>query len=323
MKSEKRFWAIVALVFVAILVWQIFAGIMPALQRGVAALTPFLIAFATAYLLRHPVIWLERLLVIISKRKTHKWQHAAACAMVLILFLGLAGLLVAVIVPNVINNITDLVIRLPEYINTFTAFLSQQIEALSQWLDIDVNSYVVSVLQSAAEKAKDSAEAFAGAFQLFSAATGIVSSTISFLFDAVIYIIATFCLLYDYNKIKRSVKRLLRVFVRDNAHYNNVCAVCHESDVIIEKYGKAFYLVGIRHCKLYWLFDFRAAVCHSFGHGDRHYKPGSLYRSHRGRRTADFDCADGWRYAPGNRDGGIYYHLSADRRQYFNAAAYR
>ncbi|MEI3218632.1 MAG: hypothetical protein V8S08_02090 [Lachnoclostridium sp.] len=110
--------------------------------------------------------------------------------------------------PNVINNITDLVIRLPEYINTFTAFLSQQIEALSQWLDIDVNSYVVSVLQSAAEKAKDSAEAFAGAFQLFSAATGIVSSTISFLFDAVIYIIATFCLLYDYNKIKRSVKRL-------------------------------------------------------------------------------------------------------------------
>ena len=236
MKSEKRFWAIVALVFVAILVWQIFAGIMPALQRGVAALTPFLIAFATAYLLRHPVIWLERLLVIISKRKTHKWQHAAACAMVLILFLGLAGLLVAVIVPNVINNITDLVIRLPEYINTFTAFLSQQIEALSQWLDIDVNSYVVSVLQSAAEKAKDSAEAFAGAFQLFSAATGIVSSTISFLFDAVIYIIATFCLLYDYNKIKRSVKRLLRVFVRDNTHYNNVCAVCHESDVIIEKY---------------------------------------------------------------------------------------
>ena len=288
MKSEKRFWAIVALVFVAILVWQIFAGIMPALQRGVAALTPFLIAFATAYLLRHPVIWLERLLVIISKRKTHKWQHAAACAMVLILFLGLAGLLVAVIVPNVINNITDLVIRLPEYINTFTAFLSQQIEALSQWLDIDVNGYVVSVLQSAAEKAKDSAEAFAGAFQLFSAATGIVSSTISFLFDAVIYIIATFCLLYDYNKIKRSVKRLLRVFVRDNAHYNNVCAVCH-----------------------------------SFGHGDRHYKPGSLYRSHCGRRTADFDCADGWRYAPGNRDGGIYYHLSADRRQYFNAAAYR
>lgn len=236
MKSEKRFWAIVALVFVAILVWQIFAGIMPALQRGVAALTPFLIAFATAYLLRHPVIWLERLLVFISKRKTHKWQHAAACAMVLILFLGLAGLLVAVIVPNVINNITDLVIRLPEYINTFTAFLSQQIEALSQWLDIDVNGYVVSVLQSAAEKAKDSAEAFAGAFQLFSAATGIVSSTISFLFDAVIYIIATFCLLYDYNKIKRSVKRLLRVFVRDNAHYNNVCAVCHESDVIIEKY---------------------------------------------------------------------------------------
>ncbi|MEI3218633.1 MAG: hypothetical protein V8S08_02095 [Lachnoclostridium sp.] len=86
MKSEKRFWAIVALVFVAILVWQIFAGIMPALQKDVAALTPFLIAFATAYLLRHPVIWLERLLVIISKRKTHKWQHAAACAMVLILF---------------------------------------------------------------------------------------------------------------------------------------------------------------------------------------------------------------------------------------------
>ncbi len=236
MKSEKRFWAVVALVFVAILVWQIFAGIMPALRRGIAALTPFLIAFATAYLLRHPVMWLEKLLVLLSKKKTHKWQHPVACVTVLVLFLGLAGLLVAIIVPNVINNITDLVIRLPEYIGIFTEFLNQQIEALSEWLDIDVNSYVVSVLESAAEKAKDSAEAFAGAFQLFSAATGIVSSTMSFLFDAVVYIIATFCLLYDYNKIKHSVKRLLRVFVRNDVHYKNVCAVCHESDIIIEKY---------------------------------------------------------------------------------------
>ena len=236
MKSEKRFWAIVALVFVAILVWQIIAGIMPALQRGAAALTPFLIAFATAYLLRHPVIWLEKFLVLISKKKLHKWQHPVACIAVLILFLGLAGLLVAVIVPNVINNLTDLVVRLPEYINTFAQFVNAQIQALSEWLDIDVNGYVISVLESAAEKAKDSAEAFAGASQLFSAATGVLSSTMSSLFDAVVYIIATFCLLYDYNKIKRSVKRLLRVFVRDERRYASVCAVCRDSDVIIEKY---------------------------------------------------------------------------------------
>lgn len=236
MKSEKRFWAIVALVFVAILVWQITAGMMPALQKGVAALTPFLLAFATAYLLRHPVLWLEKLLVVLSKRKTHKWQHLTACLTVLFLFLGLAGLLVAVIVPNAINNLTDLIVRLPEYINTFAAFLNEQITALSEWLDIDVNGYVVSLLESAAEKAKDSAEAFAGASQLFSAATGVLSSTMSFLFDAVIYIIATFCLLHDYNKIKRAIRRLLRVFVRDDARYENVCAVCRESDRIIEKY---------------------------------------------------------------------------------------
>ena len=69
MKNEKRFWVTVAIVFVAILVWHFTSAIVPALAKGVKALTPFLLAFITAYLLRHPCIWVEKLLSFKQKRR--------------------------------------------------------------------------------------------------------------------------------------------------------------------------------------------------------------------------------------------------------------
>ena len=92
MKNEKRFWVTVALVFVAILVWHITSAMVPALAKGIKALTPFLLAFITAYLLRHPCIWLERLLSLTTKKQVKKWQHTVSTVVVLTLFIGLLAL---------------------------------------------------------------------------------------------------------------------------------------------------------------------------------------------------------------------------------------
>lgn len=234
-KSEKRFWTVVALVFVGILAWQITASIMPALGRAVKALTPFLFAFVTAYLLRHPVAIFDKFLAMISKRQYKRWHHTVSTIVVLVLFLGFLVIMIAILVPNVINNITDIVIALPSFIESAKSWLTEKLLDASQWLNIDVNTYAMDFIGNIGTNAIDSVHALSG-HNVLATATGALSGTMKFVVDMVMYIFSSFFLLHDYEKLKKNIRRSLKLFIHSDTAYTKTCSLLHVSDKTIEKY---------------------------------------------------------------------------------------
>ena len=210
MKNEKRFWAAIVLVFVAILVWHITSAMVPALAKGIKALTPFLLAFITAYLLRHPCIWFEKLLSFTTKKQVKKWQHTISTIVVLGLFLGLLTLTVAFLVPNVINNINDIIENLPSFIGTVMEFARKTATDLSEKLDEEMGARLMQTVSNIGAEAL--ALVSKGAGNVVATLTDVMAKTTSFLFDFVLYIVASFMLLHRYEDIKRSLKRILRLF---------------------------------------------------------------------------------------------------------------
>lgn len=234
MKNEKRFWATVALVFIAILVWHITSAMIPALAKGVKALTPFLLAFITAYLLRHPCLWLEKLLSLTTKKQVKKWQHTLSTIIVLGLFLGLLGLGIAFIIPTLINNVNDIIENLPSFIGMIIEAARNTVTDLSEKLDEETGLKLMQMISNIGAEAL--AFVSKGASNVVSTLTDVMAKTASFLFDFVLYVVATFLLLHGYEQSKTALKRIMRLFIKDKNKYNETCVLLHESDVIVEKY---------------------------------------------------------------------------------------
>ncbi len=234
MKNKKSFWGVVALVFIAIIVWHVTSAIVPSLAAGFKALTPFLLAFITAYLLRHPVLWMEKLLRLTTKKKAYKWQHTFASLFILAVFLGLAGLLVGLMIPGIISNVSDIVENVPGFVNSCVAFVRETVEDLSQKLDKDTGEKIIEAATSFGGQIISFISS--GATTVVTGLTGIISKTAGFIFDFVLYIVATFILLHDFDKIKKAMKRCLRLFVTEPEKYDEACDFLHGCDVIVEKY---------------------------------------------------------------------------------------
>ncbi len=234
MKTEKRFWLVVALVFVAILVWHITSAMVPSLAAGVKAMTPFLIAFVTAYLLRHPVIWTEKLLHLICRKKEYKWQHTIASIFVLAVFLGIITAVVASILPGLLNNINDIVQKLPSFVNEVVIFAEKTVKDLSDRLDADTSQMITETVEILGNELLKYISS--GAKIVVSTVTDIVAGTMSFIVDFALYLVATFLLLHGYDSIKRTLKNCMRIFIKESEKYDETCAFLHDCDVIVEKY---------------------------------------------------------------------------------------
>lgn len=224
------------LVIVAMLLWHLIGVALPAIGKGIRALVPFLYAFATAYLLRHPVIGLDKCFYSASRNKKHRWQHLLSTSIVILLFFGVFVGLALIIVPNVFNNLVDMIGQLPAGISRAEAMLTAWIGDLSQWLKIDVNSYAISFIDSVSDKAVAWAQSVSTSGKLFSLVGTFFSSTASFALDVMVYVVATFYLLYDFERIKHAIKRGVRLFFHEDDSYDRACRLLHVSDVTIEKY---------------------------------------------------------------------------------------
>ncbi len=233
MKKEKKIRHWILLAFVAILVWHITSAILPSLEAGFNALTPFLLAFITAYLLRHPVLWTEKLLRRTTK-KPHKWQHTLSTLLILLTFLGLVILLAGLMIPGIIGNIADVIRALPGFVSSGVGFVSELVEDLSQNLDEEMGNKIIDMATSFGQQILEYIPAKASS--LVKGLTDVVSSFASFALDFVLYTVASFILLHDFDKIKRALKRCLRLFVTENEKFDETCQFLHRCDDIVEKY---------------------------------------------------------------------------------------
>ncbi len=132
---------------------QNFTPVLEWLRMALSTISPFVFAFALAYLLNPMVKWFERRFSRLFK-KHPKRRHALSIAVTYILALIFIGVLVAMVIPQVIlsfvnlfnalpgylDNITDLALTLEQQLNlpdeTLTVFFSEDSEIITYLTDL-------------------------------------------------------------------------------------------------------------------------------------------------------------------------------------------
>lgn len=87
------------------------AAIIAALHYGQDLMVPFALAVLVSFLLSYPITWVERL----------KIGHAASVVVVMVVAFSIAGAMIWIAT----NELTDIVIRLPEYQQNIQAKLNR------------------------------------------------------------------------------------------------------------------------------------------------------------------------------------------------------
>lgn len=105
-----------------------------------ALLSPFIWAFITAYILNPLMIWIEN---------RHKnVNRAMSLAIVYVFFIGVLTMLITIVTPVIIKNITEILERLPSYIDATDTWVREKIMELSLIQNLGVNTYVLNNLES-------------------------------------------------------------------------------------------------------------------------------------------------------------------------------
>lgn len=105
-----------------------------------ALLSPFIWAFVTAYVLNPLMIWLEG--------RNKRINRAASLAIVYVFFIGVLTMLITIVTPVIIKNITEILERLPNYIDATDTWIRNKIMELSLIQNLGVNTYVLDNLDS-------------------------------------------------------------------------------------------------------------------------------------------------------------------------------
>ncbi len=96
-------------------------------------LSPFIIGFAVAYLLNTPVVFFER-----KVYKNLRWKRGLAIMTVYFLVLALLVVLIALVLPQVIDSIIALVNNMNTYLNNLNTWVTGFTEDLEiEWEGLD------------------------------------------------------------------------------------------------------------------------------------------------------------------------------------------
>jgi predicted PurR-regulated permease PerM len=113
-------------------------------------------------------------------------------------------------------------------------FARKTVTDLSEKLDEETGLKLMQMISNVGAEALTLVSKGAG--NVVATLTDVMAKTADFLFDFVLYIVASFMLLHGYDNIKTALKRLMRLLIKEPDRYNEACRVLHESDVIVEKY---------------------------------------------------------------------------------------
>lgn len=114
-----------ALLMLLLMILLNLAGIFDALGTFFAIISPFIAAFAIAYVLNRPLNFFEnKVFAFLSRKKPRpKLVRGISVAVVMLLFLVVIGGLIAIIIPQLVVSISNLITQLPQYFQEFVAWL--------------------------------------------------------------------------------------------------------------------------------------------------------------------------------------------------------
>ncbi len=169
-----------------------------------AILSPFFWAFATAYILNPLMVALEKL--------DNRITRPISLIIVYILFVGILTLAITIVTPVIVKNITEIIERLPSYIEATEKWISRQVLDYDLLEQLGINTYIFNNLDSI----------FNGAVDFLNLTlTGVVASIIgitSGVAKMLLGLVISVYLLADKEKFIRGIKKNLYAFLgRENA----------------------------------------------------------------------------------------------------------
>lgn len=105
-----------------------------------AILSPFFWAFATAYILNPLMVALEKL--------DNRITRPISLIIVYILFVGILTLAITIVTPVIVKNITEIIERLPSYIEATEKWISRQVLDYDLLEQLGINTYIFNNLDS-------------------------------------------------------------------------------------------------------------------------------------------------------------------------------
>ncbi len=124
---NKQWWSTLLLIFAAILLYKLvgdMSGILRTVGKAISIFAPFIGGLVVAFLLYRPVNALE---IFLKTRRSAFWRRPArawSLLLVYVAFLGLLALVIAVIVPVLVQAVTGLISSLPTYYTTVVNFVN-------------------------------------------------------------------------------------------------------------------------------------------------------------------------------------------------------
>ena len=179
-----------------------------ALSGFATILTPFIYAFGIAYILNFPYRFFHvKLFGRIKKNWFQKVNKPLSLVLTYVLVLGGIGILIAVLIPQLSENIKYLVKNVPSYVNSFTDYTSDFLTWLKERFGFDVsffdnfNKYIITNVSKLAD--------FNNVGKLFSA----VTDTIGFFYNWIMALVLSIYMLANKSFLCNQLKRLGAAFL--------------------------------------------------------------------------------------------------------------
>lgn len=200
--------------FAVILTWALFniSGVLSAVSRIIEILSPFIIGGAIAFVLNTPMKFIE--INLFSKKSplgkiSSGLKRVFSYLITLILFLGLIIIIMFIVIPELVNTISDLASQLPEVFEKAELFVVKNLADNPQIVDF-VNSIEIdwiSIRDSAIDFLRRSGLNWLNSTFSFASSLigGVVTFTLAFIFS--IYV------LFQKEKLGLQMKKLILAFL--------------------------------------------------------------------------------------------------------------
>ncbi len=178
--------------------WKIFGFVGELLK----VISPIFIGFILAWLL-DPVV---------DKIEAKKVPRVLVCIIVYLVLIALIALFFYLVIPNFTSQITDFISTLPDIIKNLAKNLDGFLDGISTKFGVDTGEIEKQLLSYLADFSKNITTNLPTT--ILNIGKGIVSGSISFVLGLMI----GFYMLWDFDKIKRNLEKLLPYSWRDGYH---------------------------------------------------------------------------------------------------------
>lgn len=214
---------ILPVLFIAIILYKIIDNI-GILTRGmnffISLLIPFIWAFGISYLLNPLMIYFE---------KKFKMKRGMSLVITFLIFLGILGFTIGIIIPKLIDSLKQIIVEVPEYIRKTQNFIDSQAGNIELYQNSMIASYIDDNLTQLLEKMAKYMELWVNVI-----ITKVINFTSGFL-KFVVGILLSIYMLKDKEKIIHGIKRLIYASI-GNEKGERFLNYTREADKIFSSY---------------------------------------------------------------------------------------